>query len=390
MKISVLLPFEERMNSFSGGAVARWVYQVYKNLGNHEVNIFGIKSEDEFDYKIDTVALPIYVKWLVNIINIINMLPIISCSMKSRCSRKLINKIKVWELFFSRYALESDVIHIHNRPSYAFELRKRGYKGKIILHMHNSLNAYIKNHDVDKLNNDVDLILYCSKFLYRESIADFPLLNVSSDVIYNGVNINNVNDYKKVPGKFIHSGRLVEEKGAHLAIEIINNLLDKGEDVTLNVVGGVKFGSNDKNEYVDYLVNLANDVNSKHGGCYVNLLGYLEHEELLKEMSTSSYFLYPCLWDEPFGMVIIEALSVSTPVFASKKGGIPEIVSGEVGVLVDDVDVQSFVNSYLEVKNHKYDNELVYSYVCDRFSWKKITSDMLDILNINEGYKCTF
>ena len=46
----------------------------------------------------------------------------------------------------------------------------------------------------------------------------------------------------------------------------------------------------------------------------------------------------PALWDEPFGITLIEALASGTPVLGTHRGSLPEIVSAEVGALGDSVD----------------------------------------------------
>jgi glycosyltransferase involved in cell wall biosynthesis len=47
--------------------------------------------------------------------------------------------------------------------------------------------------------------------------------------------------------------------------------------------------------------------------------------------------LMPIRWDEPFGMVMVEALACGTPVIAFPEGAVPEIVvDGKTGFLVDD------------------------------------------------------
>jgi glycosyltransferase involved in cell wall biosynthesis len=49
--------------------------------------------------------------------------------------------------------------------------------------------------------------------------------------------------------------------------------------------------------------------------------------------------LKPICWDEPFGLVIVEAMACGTPVIAFNRGAIPElIVDGETGFIVDTVE----------------------------------------------------
>ena len=41
----------------------------------------------------------------------------------------------------------------------------------------------------------------------------------------------------------------------------------------------------------------------------------------------------PALWDEPFGLTLVEALMSGTPVLGTRRGALPEIVSPDVGAL---------------------------------------------------------
>ena len=47
--------------------------------------------------------------------------------------------------------------------------------------------------------------------------------------------------------------------------------------------------------------------------------------------------MFPILWDEPFGMVMIEAMACGTPVVALGRGSVPEVVvDGVTGMICDD------------------------------------------------------
>ena len=49
--------------------------------------------------------------------------------------------------------------------------------------------------------------------------------------------------------------------------------------------------------------------------------------------------LFPIDWPEPFGLVMIEAMSAGTPVIAWRNGSVPEVLSDHVsGVIVDSLD----------------------------------------------------
>jgi glycosyltransferase involved in cell wall biosynthesis len=54
--------------------------------------------------------------------------------------------------------------------------------------------------------------------------------------------------------------------------------------------------------------------------------GNLSFARKMKFLSESRALLFPIDWEEPFGMVVIEALACGTPVVAMKRGAMPEII----------------------------------------------------------------
>ncbi len=52
-------------------------------------------------------------------------------------------------------------------------------------------------------------------------------------------------------------------------------------------------------------------------------------------LAQAKALVFPILWPEPFGLVVAEALMSGTPVIASCRGSVPELVASDVGVVVD-------------------------------------------------------
>jgi len=46
----------------------------------------------------------------------------------------------------------------------------------------------------------------------------------------------------------------------------------------------------------------------------------------------------PAQWDEPFGLVTVEALLSGTPVLGTRRGALPELISSDVGALCDTME----------------------------------------------------
>jgi glycosyltransferase involved in cell wall biosynthesis len=66
-------------------------------------------------------------------------------------------------------------------------------------------------------------------------------------------------------------------------------------------------------------------------------LGEVPHLEKLELLEGASALLFPIRWNEPFGLVMLEAMACGTPVLAFPEGAAPEVVDhGRTGFLCDD------------------------------------------------------
>jgi glycosyltransferase involved in cell wall biosynthesis len=65
-------------------------------------------------------------------------------------------------------------------------------------------------------------------------------------------------------------------------------------------------------------------------GSDVEFVGELGFDDKLALLREATCLLNPIAWGEPFGMVMVEALACGTPVVATAKGSVPEIVEDGV------------------------------------------------------------
>lgn len=74
-------------------------------------------------------------------------------------------------------------------------------------------------------------------------------------------------------------------------------------------------------------------------GDRVVYVGEADATEKRRLLAGAAALLFPIEWDEPFGLVMIEALASGTPVIGFRRASVPEVIEhGRTGFVVDDVD----------------------------------------------------
>jgi glycosyltransferase involved in cell wall biosynthesis len=70
----------------------------------------------------------------------------------------------------------------------------------------------------------------------------------------------------------------------------------------------------------------------------IRFVGEVDGKKKAELLSGARCLWMPALWDEPFGLTTIEALFSGTPVLATRRGALPEVLTPEVGALCDTLD----------------------------------------------------
>ena len=74
-------------------------------------------------------------------------------------------------------------------------------------------------------------------------------------------------------------------------------------------------------------------------GDRVRYIGPVNDRQKNELLGQAAAFLMPILWDEPFGIVMAEALACGTPVLGTRRGAVPEVVDdGVTGFVRDTLD----------------------------------------------------
>jgi glycosyltransferase involved in cell wall biosynthesis len=204
---------------------------------------------------------------------------------------------------------------------------------------------------------------------YREqpfvSISDaerrfLPNLNYVGTV-YNGINTGDFELQTVKEDYLLFAGRLAPEKAPDLAIEV-----SRRAEVKLLIAGDIE------PRYQGFF-----DAEVKpHLGPNVEYLGSQPRSSLAALLGKAKGLLMPLRWDEPFGLVVVEALVSGTPVIGWKRGALPELIEhGTHGFLVSDVAQAVTAVGRLS----DLDPRAARSHVEQRFSRRAMSESYLDV-----------
>jgi len=143
-------------------------------------------------------------------------------------------------------------------------------------------------------------------------------------VILNGIDLAAFTFRPQAAGTpyLVWSGRIVPEKGLHLAIEAA-----RLANLPLRIAGPIADAGYFESRIRGQL------------GSAVHYLGHLHHADLIAHVAGARACLCTPMWDEPYGLVVAEALACGTPVAGFARGALPALLDANSGVLVAPGDV---------------------------------------------------
>ncbi|WP_101298249.1 glycosyltransferase family 4 protein [Halegenticoccus soli] len=136
------------------------------------------------------------------------------------------------------------------------------------------------------------------------------------------------------PITLLYVGALQDIKGVHVLVRALPHIRSRGHNARLQIAGAGPFG--------DRLRALAREVGADE---HIDWLGYVDHGDLPEVYGSADAFVYPGLIDEPFGRVVLEALSTRTPIVVSDVGSMDYIV-GDAGELFKPGDELSLADAF--------------------------------------------
>lgn len=182
-----------------------------------------------------------------------------------------------------------------------------------------------------------DRIIYVSNAGLKSFCDVFDVDRKKTAVIYNGIGekeiVQGATNHPVFDGelRLLYIGRLSDVKGVDLLVEAISVL--KAEiPLKAKIVG-----------CGDEMENLVKAAKDKAVDDIISFEGKQLHKEKYYEWANA--FIYPSVWQEVFGISMVEAMAFGLPCISNRVGGIPEIMNDENGVFTQSPDASGVVNA---------------------------------------------
>jgi glycosyltransferase involved in cell wall biosynthesis len=210
--------------------------------------------------------------------------------------------------------MDVDVVHDH---SLAGPLLARGRHTPTVITMHGPVDEDLGDY-VHHLGRTVDVVA-----ISHAQRTLRPGLNWAGTV-HNAVDVSSFPFRERKDDYVLWIGRFNPKKGTHLAI-------DAARAVGRRVVLAGKLNEPLEREYFDSAI-------APRLGPDVEYVGEADAATKRELYAGATCLAFPISWEEPFGMVMVEAMACGTPVVATRRGSVPEVVEdGVSGFVVDDI-----------------------------------------------------
>ena len=229
-----------------------------------------------------------------------------------------------------------DIVNVHNSPlALLLAIIAKIIKGnfKIVLSEHDDISSKSKKEIFfyRLLKYFVNHYVAVSNYVKGSMVRAYKIPEAKINVIYNGIDLNKFK--RKVlknekTFKICYVGRLVPQKGVDLLIKAFDiywrDCLLAIADVKLVIVGD----GPEKCKLESLVRNMGLDG-------AVEFTGY--RRDISELLQQADLFVYPSLYEEAFGISVVEAMAVGVPPIVFKKGGLMEVVNNELnGFLTAD------------------------------------------------------
>lgn len=247
-----------------------------------------------------------------------------------------------------------DTIIVENRPGYVLKLKDR-IRTPCILHLHN-----------DFLNTDTRQgTMIFSEFNRILSVSDYILNRVQkiNPKQIKTLTVNNSIDCQRftkatpmqreehgISDKdfvIVYSGRLNKEKGILPLIQAVKKT-QAIPHLKLLIIGASSYKiDRHPTSFIRQL-----EIESESIRNQVIFTGYIKYKQVPSYLKMADIAVVPSMWEEPFGLTVVEAMAAGLPLITTRSGGIPEICEGVATIVERKNIVDHLAAAILDLYQH--------------------------------------
>ncbi|MGQ9688705.1 MAG: glycosyltransferase family 4 protein [Desulfobaccales bacterium] len=247
--------------------------------------------------------------------------------------------------------LAPDILHVHNRPLLALNL-KTWFPGlPVLLHLHNTYDILGKRErPAPHTPLPVDALVACSTFVLEQERQRLGTGAGGYVVIPNGVDPamfrprwDRQAEAQAVRQEFglgdepvvLYAGKIRESKGVAVLLAAMQRVWEKLPNAVLALVGGTEFGRGRLNRQTPFFRQLREQAARAPGRLLFT--GFVPHADMARTYLLGDVFAAPSQKPEGMPLVLLEAAACGLPIISTRLGGIPEVVADrENGLLLDN------------------------------------------------------
>jgi len=247
-----------------------------------------------------------------------------------------------------------DIIIIENRPAFALKLRKKS-KAKLVLHQGNDfLNTNLCGYS--EIYKSYSCIINTSAFVTQRVLTIAPndskchtvLNGIDTQRFYKATTISRheigLNDDQFI---IVFSGRLTPEKGIMELILAIKKVIST-INCKLLIIGASAYGKDKQpTPFIQKLEEETEPIKDS-----VIYTGFVDYKEIPSYLKAADIAVLPSMWDEPFGLTVVEAMAAGLPLITTRSGGIPEICEGVATIVERENVIENLANAILYLYKH--------------------------------------
>ncbi len=297
-----------------------------------------------------------------------------------------------------------DLIQVFNRPRLISLIREVAPHSKLILSMHNDMfnaNKILYDEGITAIA-EVERIITVSDYVGNTIANLYPQVAEKVQTIYSGVNLDTFIPWKKSKEAtlirqklredynledktvILFVGRLTPKKGTDLLIHALNEVHSCESNIALVIVGGTWYSVDRVTDYVAYIRSLAEKALFP-----VITTGYVPADRIHQWFWAGDIFVCPSQWQEPLARVHYEAMAAGLPFITTARGGNPEVVINENGLIVEQPeDPVEFAEKFNQLLNDPELRQRMGLSGRDlaekRFGWQRVANE------VSETWKAIF